>query len=171
MSGESEGSTIFKAAKIIRKYIFQTDEVFDGDFSEERQLKAVPSYLILLLGLILQGSEDLNISDTTASVALKLCQLVRFNAVKKKRAGMNCRDSKKNEPPRPVLIGLAVHSETREKKITEKLYSNGLCISYDRVIEIESNITKDLCQKYKHAEIVCPPSLYSGLFRCCNRQH
>ena len=84
MSGESEGSTIFKAAKIIRKYIFETDEVFDGDFSEERQLKAVPSHLILLLGLILEGSEDLNISDTTASVALKLCQLVRFNAVKKK---------------------------------------------------------------------------------------
>ena len=59
-----------------------------------------------------------------------------------------------------------MHSQTREKKVIEKLYSNGLCISYDRVIEIENNITKDLCQKYKEAEIVCPPLLYSGLSTC-----
>ena len=52
MSGESEGSTIFNATKIIRKYIFETDQVFDGDFSEERELKVVPSHLTLLLGLI-----------------------------------------------------------------------------------------------------------------------
>ena len=79
---------------------------------------------------------------------------------------MNCRHSKKKEPPLPVLIGLAVHSQAREKRIIENLYSNGLCISYDHVIEIESNITKDLCQKYKVAVIVCAPSLYSGLFTC-----
>ena len=72
LSGQAEGSTIFKAIKIIRKYMFETDKVFDGDFSEECQLKAVPSHLVLLLGLTLEGSQDLNISDTTASVALKL---------------------------------------------------------------------------------------------------
>ena len=146
--------------------MFETDEVFDGNFSEECQLKADPSHLLLLLGLILEGSKDLNISDTTASVASKLSQLVRFNAVKKKRTGINCCHTKKNEPPLPVLIGLAVYSQTGEKKIREKLYSNGLCISYDRVIEVENNITKDLCQKYKEAEIVCPLSLYSGLLTC-----
>ena len=166
LSGQAEGRTIFKAIKIIRKYMFETDKVFDGDFSEECQLKAVPSHLLLLLGLILEGSKDLNISDTTASVALKLSQLVRFNLVKKKRIGMNFRHSKKSEPPLPVPTGLAVHSQTRGKKIIEKLYSNGLCMSYDRVIEIENNITKDLYQKYKEAEIICPPSLYSGLFTC-----
>ena len=79
---------------------------------------------------------------------------------------MNCRPSKKNEPPVPLLVGLAVYSKTREKKIIEKLYSNGICISYDPVIEIENNITKDLCQKYKEAEIFCPPCLYSDLFTC-----
>ena len=52
MSGQAEGSTIFKAAKIIRKYMFETDEVFDGDFSEECQLKVSPSHLLLVLGLI-----------------------------------------------------------------------------------------------------------------------
>ena len=79
---------------------------------------------------------------------------------------MNCHHSKKNEPPLLVITGLAMHSQTHEKKTIEKFYSNGLCISYDRVIEIENNISKDLCQKNKEAEIVCPPSLYSGLFTC-----
>ena len=78
--------------------------------------------LLLLLCLILKGSKDLNISGTTASVALKLSQLVRLNPVKKKRTGINCRHFKKNEPPLSVLIALAVHSQTSEKKIIEKLY-------------------------------------------------
>ena len=74
------------------------------------------SHLPLLIGLILEGSKHLNISDTTASVALKLSELVLFNAVKKKRTGMNCRRSKKNEPPLPVLIGLAcIHKHVKKK--------------------------------------------------------
>ena len=76
MSGQAEGSTIFKAAKIIRKYMFETDEVFDGDFSEEYQLKVTPSHLLLVLGLILEGSKVLKIS--TATVALKLSELVHL---------------------------------------------------------------------------------------------
>ena len=75
MSGQAEGSTIFKAAKIIRKYMFETDEVFDGDFSE-CQLKVTPSHLLLVLGLILEGSKVLKIS--TATVALKLSELVHL---------------------------------------------------------------------------------------------
>ena len=34
MSGQAEGSIIFKAAKILRKYMFETNKVFDGDFSK-----------------------------------------------------------------------------------------------------------------------------------------
>ena len=48
-----------------------------------------------------------------------------------------------------------MHSQTCEKKIIEKLYSNGLSISYDCVIKIKNNITKNLYQKYKETEIVC----------------
>ena len=59
-----------------------------------------------------------------------------------------------------------MHSQTCEKKIIEKLYSNRLSISYDCVIKIKNNITKNLYQKYKETGIVCPLSLYSGLFTC-----
>ena len=76
MSGKTEGSTIFKAAKIIRKYMSETDKVFDGNFSEVRQIKAVPSHLLPLLGLILEGLKDPSISNSTTSVALKLFQLL-----------------------------------------------------------------------------------------------
>ena len=34
MSGQAEGSIIFKAAKILRKYMFETNKVFEGDFSK-----------------------------------------------------------------------------------------------------------------------------------------
>lgn len=166
MSAKNEGNVIFNAAKVIRKYLFQDDESFDGDFSHERQTKSVPQQLVLLLGLILEQSEETSISESTTNLALKLAQLVRFNSVKTKRKSKHNRRTKINEPPLPVLLGLSIHSQTREKKIIDDLHSNGLSISYDRVLEIEDNITNSLCKKYETDGIVCPPSLESGLYTC-----
>ena len=60
--------------------------------------------------------------------------------------------SKRNEPPLPLLIGLSIHSQTIKKGIVENPASKGLSIS--RVVEIENNITKQLCQKYNQDGIV-----------------
>lgn len=46
----------------------------------------------------------------------------------------------------------------------EKLANEGLCISYKRVEEIETSITKQLCFQYNKNGIVCPPALEYGHF-------
>ena len=166
MSPRTEGGILYSAAKIIRKYMFEHDEFFDGDLSQDRQKQSVPRHLLLLLGLILEDCNDSTISNAIADISLKLAQLVRFNAVKRKRSGDAIRHTKNNEPPLPVMVGLSIHSKTREKRLIEDLYSKGLSISYDRVIEIEDNITKRLCNKYNEEGVVCPPALEPGLFTC-----
>ena len=148
-SAKTEGEILFRAAKIIRKYMFKNDESFDGDLSKERQLRTVPQHLLQLLDLILESNES-EVSQTTRNFSLKIAQLIRFNSVKTKRSGTNFRHSKKNELPFPVAIGLSIHhSKTRNKSLIEELSSHGLCISYDRVVEIEDNIEiiLPLCQK------------------------
>ena len=162
VSSKSEGIMICKAANIVRKHTFTKVESFDGDLSTIPQKSSIPAHLIHLVGLILEGAKDYDsVSDITEGMALKLAQLIRFNSLKTKRRNESDkkRHSKRNEPPLPLLIGLSIHSQTRKKGIVENLASKGLSISYDRVIEIEDNITKQLCQKYNQDGIICPPSL------------
>ena len=74
-----------KAAKIIRHHLFSSDQVFDGDLSQQEQTASVPKELIHLVSLILEGtSQHQQVSRNTHVIAVNLSQLIRFNAVKTK---------------------------------------------------------------------------------------
>ena len=100
-------------------------------------------------------------------MVVKLAQLIKFNAVtgpRRNNARENKRHSIQNEPALPLLIGLSIHSQTRKKGIVKFLASQGLSVSYNRVIETEDGITKQLCFHYNLQGVVCPPTLKDGLF-------
>ena len=143
---------LMKAAGIIvRKNLFSQDQSFDGNLASDPK-SSLPIHLLRLLALILEGCKNFDkISSSTEDIVVKLAQMVKFNAVKTIRRNTvsnNRRYSKHNEPPLPALIGLSIHLRTRKKDIVEFLASQGLSISYGRVIEIEDDITKQLCIHY-----------------------
>ena len=74
------------------------------------------------------------------------------------------RHSTKNEPPIPVGIALSVHAKTRNKTLIERLHSEGLSVSYDRVMSIRKQIASQICDDYQQKGFVCPPSLHSNIF-------
>ena len=55
-----------------------------------------------------------------------------------------------------------VHSKTRA--LVETLYTEGLSISYDRVMKIRSSISSQICGGYREIGFVCPPTLHENLF-------
>ena len=68
------------------------------------------------------------------------------------------------EPPIPFYIGLNIHQLTRSKKLIDQLYRMGICISYDRVMEIEDWIATSTCERFKEDGVVSPACLRKGLF-------
>ena len=122
--------------------------------------------MLNLISLILDRETTIEDASTNAeTVATNLAQLLGFNAVKTKRICDGIlRDSKSNEPPLPVKVGLLVHAKTRKKSLFEKLAAEGLSISSQRVQDIQKMVTNQLCDKFKKDGIVCPPSLQKGLF-------
>ena len=68
------------------------------------------------------------------------------------------------EPPLPLYIGMKIHTETRSKKLVNHLYDLGLSVSYDRVLENESQLTTAVCEDYKEKGVVVPAKLRKGLF-------
>ena len=61
-------------------------------------------------------------------------------------------------------LALLVHAQTRKKELIDKLYNLGLCISYDRVLQISTELGNTVCAFYKETSNVCSPKLRNGLF-------
>ena len=78
-------------------------------------------------------------SNVSTTAALSVSQLVVFNSVKQSRnskPSVNVRHDRDHETPLPLYLGLKVHAATRSKTLVDTLFHLGLCISYDRVLQI-----------------------------------
>ncbi len=99
-----------------------------------------------------------------SQASLNISQLIYFNARGTSSTANNAYHSKEREPPLPLYLGLNIHTQTRSKKLVNKLSKLGLCISYDRVIKLENSIATAVCRCYEEEQLVCPPNLRTGLF-------
>ena len=75
---------------------------------------------------------------------------MRFNSVVRR-----CKDSQANfyakdrETPLPIYVDLLLHAETRKKKgLVDKLCHIGLSISYNRVLEISSEMGNEVGSRF-----------------------
>ena len=95
---KDDGIILSKAARIVYRFMFDKNEIFDGDLSKERQKSSVPGPLLHLV-------------SNAESATVYLAQLLRFNSIKEKR------HSKLNELSLPVKIGFMIHAKTRKKDL------------------------------------------------------
>lgn len=167
---DSEAMTLVKATTIIRRDMLETKSKFDGTFNNNCQKEAVPETLKTLIGMILGGpnirtqSSDMSEAQNTLSIS----QLMLFNASIRRRSsgttGASYYHSRDREPPLPIYLGLMTHAETRKRIIVDKLYNLGLSISYDRVLELSTDMGNSVCARFESEGVICPPKLRKGVF-------
>ncbi|MES9884864.1 MAG: hypothetical protein ABW185_28800 [Sedimenticola sp.] len=157
-----------KVAKTIRKDIFDFDEQFQfsGDFPPGCQSTAVPDSLNALVSMIVNGPTMKDKQSTLLSQAcLTISQLMLFNTKKTMpEKNTNTRHTVEREPPLVVYLGLNIHSLIRSKRLIKQLNKMGVCISYARVQQLESNIALNMSRRFAATGVVCPSKLRSGLF-------
>ena len=44
------------------------------------------------------------------------------------------------------------------------MFSLGLCVSYDRLLQVTADIANGVCQQFAAGDVVCPPKMRKGLF-------
>ena len=59
---------------------------------------------------------------------------------------------------------MLLHSTTRKRSLVDKLSHLGLCISYDRVLDLSANLANAVTDLYGATQIVCPPSFNNSVF-------
>lgn len=167
--GDDDAVQLARAANILRRDMFKIKAVFNDSFDKDCQKKSVPASLLALVGMVLDGPriKDGSIIDSSTNAAqLSISQLFMFNSIKRRRVSGsgNARHSKQRETPLPVYLGMMLHAKTRKRELVDSLFDLGLCISYDRVLNISTELGNKVCHQYEMEQAVCPPNLRCGLF-------
>ena len=166
---DSDAMHLARAAQLVRKHMFDKAKRFDGSFSATCQEESVPSSLVSLVNMILEGPSIKDQAYQPSNpAALSLAQLLKFNAVKharkQKEASTDFRHGLEQETPLAIYVGMKVHAETRKREMVEKLSQLGISITYDRVLQISADMGNSVCQLYRLEQVVCPPKLKLNLF-------
>ena len=115
--------------------------------------------------MILQGTNiTTEYSESVNTAALTVSQLIRFNAVKKKKSLATTNNRSTYETPLPVYLSLMLRVKTRKKSIINQLFRFSPGISYNRVCSIETGITNQLCNRCVQNKVACPPVLENSVF-------
>ena len=165
---DSEAMTLLKATRIIRRDIMNMKTKLNGLLKNNCQQQSVPHSLKTMVGMILGGpdiktqSSDMFEAQTTLSIS----QLVFFNASIRRRVSgtTNTYHSRDREPPLSIYLGLMTHAETRKRILVDKLYYLGLSISYDRVLELSTDMGNSACARFESEGVICPLKLRKGVF-------
>lgn len=156
---------------MVRKEMFDTRFNFDGSFHPNCQKESVPPSLLALVNMILDGANIKHqtqlVETATTTAALTVSQLLVFNTVKHTRAAKpsgSVRHSRDRETPLPLYVAVKVHAVTRKRGLTDTLFSLGMRVSYDRLLQVSADIANGVCQRFKLEDVVCPPKMRKGLF-------
>ena len=155
-----------QAAKLVHQDLSDGEASFSGSFGKDCQTESVPKSLLMLVQMILEGTSLSLAADNQTKNRLELSQLFNFNALKRQRDQkvVNVRHRYSEITALPVYTGLLLHSCTRKKSIIDKVSAFGLSISYNRVDEIQSAITDQVCREYQTKGLVRPIGLADSVF-------
>ena len=162
---ESHALTLAKAARIVRREMFNDDRFqFNGAFPSNCQNASVPSCLKVSISMILNGSNIAHQSTAESQATLTVAQLIVFNSKKKFSSSSSSRHLLERERPFPLYIGLSIHAYTRSKKIINQLYELGISVSYDRVDDLMNGLATAVCNRFQQDGVVCSLNMNCGLF-------
>ena len=167
---DNEAMTLLKATRIIRGDMSDTKSKLNGTFNNSCQQESVPESLKTLIGMILGGPDIKTQSSdmTEAQTSLSISQLMLFNATKRRRdsgtTGASYYHSSDCKLPLPIYLGLMTHAETRKRTLVDKLYNLGLSMSYDRVLELSTDMGNSAYARFESEGVVFLPKLLKAVF-------
>lgn len=166
---DSDAIHLAKAANIVRRDIFKMKNPFNGSFEKTCQEDSVPASLLALVAMVTNGPNIKAQSSisTIPQPILTVAQLLMYNSLVRRRechSGTIYKHNRGRETPLPIYLDILIHTKTRKRELVEDLHELGLSISYDRVLDISSELGNEICYLYHMENAVVPLQLKGGLF-------
>ena len=140
--------------------------VFTNQFHEGFVEDSIPASLLQFICNIEHGVDiKSHLNNGVFKSDIAIAQLLQYNCKPKGRGRTaGHRHSKDYETPFAVYMGLLVYAKTRKRQLIDLLNENGICISYNRVLEVSALLGESVVNQYVTDGVVCPPILRKGLF-------
>ena len=101
--------------------------------------------------------DEVNFSEESLTAA----QIIVSNARKRKKIKKDQklvrRHRKCQETPLLIYSSLKIYSTCRSRKIIDHFFSIGICVSYERILELTQNIHEHLRESYYNHNFVSSP--------------
>ena len=155
----SEAIHLTKAAELIRRDMLSksrpplTNDFLDGCFQQY-----VPPSRVAFVGMIEHGADiKSQLQQGSSKSDLAISQLLQYNCFANYKDGTNThRHSSERETPFSVYLAFSVFTKTRKRRFIDTLHENGLCVSYDRVLEMSAKLGEAIVCQYVEDGVVCP---------------
>ena len=147
----------------IQKEIFKQKNSFTDDLNLNKQNESIPKRLVFLTNTLIDGfnRDVVNVSQESLTAA----QIIVSNATKQTKAKgdhtLVCRHKKCQETPL-LVYNTKIYSTCRSRNIIDHFFSIGICISYDRILELIQNIYENLRESYQQYNCFFPNVLKKG---------
>ena len=166
---DNDAVHLARAANIVRRDMFKMKNQFSGSFGTKCQEESVPVSLLALVAMVINGPniEAQSSSSAMPQPVLTISQLLMYNSLvrrRKNQATSTIRHNQERETPLSIYLGVMVHTKTRKRELVDTLHELGLSVSYDRVMDISTELGNKICSHYQREKAVCPPELKCGLF-------
>ncbi len=127
---DSDAVHLARAAQIVRRHMFEADpKPFNGSFEEMCQEKSVPTLVLALVNMVLEGPSIKNqMCESSTPAAFSIAQILKYNSVKHMRKQADTSSSvghrTAQETPLPIYIGLMLHAQTRKRELVDRLFKS-----------------------------------------------
>ena len=132
----------------------------------------MPSSLLALVSMLRSGANikkqrDMSANDTR--IANPVCQLIMSNSVKHSTTSSSGKGRHNRERETPLVIYLAFkcHALTRSRSLVDTMLNLGICISYDRLLQLGADMANGVLARFEIENVVCPPKLRTNVFTTC----
>ena len=164
---DSEAFSLMRAAAIIQKVIFQIQHKLKGSLLDV-QYDTNPTSLLALVQMIVDGTDIENQTENNTEVrsgALSITQLLLFSAMKWFIKDSNAvRHNLDREIRLQLYLGLLIHNKTRKHKLIDVLFEKCLLVSYDRVLQLSTDMANGIIDDFEADGVVCPIILTERVF-------
>lgn len=164
---DTEAYHLAKAAKIQQRDILLQQNAFRGTFTPNCQNDGLPSTLQTLVNMIIKDPtvNHQPLWNDSNQACMSVAQLLMFNSISHYRNPFfSSRHAREKEYPLPIYLASKIHGSTRGRSLVDTMFSMGLCISYDRLLALSTDIANSVCSQFENDGVVCPPKLRGGLF-------
>ena len=160
-SRDEEALCLAKTARLVRRDIFNhKSQPFNGTMDQK---KSIPESLLVLMSMLLTGPIITCDNKAKTQAALSIAQLVKFNCVKRCGSRKKTIHTQEQETPLPLYMGLKIHAQTRSRSLIDSFYKLGISVSYDRVLQVSTELTDTANAYFSEIQAVVPNNLRKGI--------